>query len=298
MRSGPERRARSDEARPEGVPSVLAGNTPDAHGELAAQPSRRHPEAIPLPVSVRAATTGPYPIVQRLTATGPSPPGRARPVGGDGRPGHHPATGPDRLAAAPVRDARPARAAPGDRPAPLPPRSMRSRVGAGRLDDHHERGPVMAAVDPAALLGAATHAHRAARSRPDGGWSEPPTAAEAAVRQIEAADTLPMATSGDFSTQEGAAGLVRHPDTRARMAAAGDTSGSPTGRMPSPTGGRPAPTSTSASPTDGRNSPTPTPGKQLRRGAGPSPAGSGTTPTASGAARPGPPGRVSLRSAS
>ncbi|MFE7712933.1 hypothetical protein ACFU6I_46050 [Streptomyces sp. NPDC057486] len=50
--------------------SVLVGNTPDVRGELAGQPTRRHPEAVTLSVSIQVGTTGPYPAAQRPMAVG------------------------------------------------------------------------------------------------------------------------------------------------------------------------------------------------------------------------------------
>ncbi|MFI8520117.1 GTP-binding protein [Streptomyces sp. NPDC085481] len=219
MTPDPKRRAPTGETPPKGLLSVLVGNTPEVRGEFAGQVSRRHPEAVTLSVSIQAGTTDPYPVVQRLTAGGSSSVDEAAQVssGATGDPAV--ILRQDLIALRRARrDVHVLLTLPREVDlAPFLLRLWRSRIGADSLDDHYDCGPVLATVDSATLLRDVTDVRRSARLWADGGWSEPLTAAEAAVRQIEAADTLLMATPGDSPTPEGAVALVRHLNSRAHV---------------------------------------------------------------------------------
>ncbi|GAA3389123.1 GTP-binding protein [Streptomyces roseoviridis] len=220
MHPEPKRRTPSAHPPPKGLLSVLVGNTPGVRGELAGLLSRRHPEAVTVSVSIQAGTAGPYPVVQRLTATGSPSAGKAAHVSSG-------ATGDPSVILR--QDLIALRRARKDVHVllTLPPETdllpflldlWRERIGADSLDDHYDCAPVLAAIDPATLLRDVTDVRRTTRLWGEAGWSEPLTAAEAAVRQIEAVDTLLMATRDGSSAREGAVTLVRHLNTRAHVA--------------------------------------------------------------------------------
>lgn len=221
MKPEPNRGTPIGETSPKGVLSVLVGNTPEVRGELTERLSRQHPGAVALSVSVQAATTGPYPVVQRLTDVEPSPAGRVAGFssGATGDPAV--ILRQDLIALRRARkDVHVLLALP--REVDLVPFLLwlwRSRTGADSLDDHYDCAPVLAAVDPVALLKDVTDVRRAARLWADTGWTEPLTAAEAAVRQIEGADTLLVAGPAASPARERAATLIRHLNTRAHVAA-------------------------------------------------------------------------------
>ncbi|MFI8370075.1 GTP-binding protein [Streptomyces sp. NPDC085466] len=219
MNPAPKRRRPSAEPPPKGLLSVLVGNTPAARGELAGLLSRHHPEAITLSVSVQADATGPYPVVQRLTATGSSSAGHMAHVSSGATGDPSVILRQDLIALRRARkDVHIVLTLPQEVDVlPFLLDLWRSRIGADSLDDHYDSAPVLAAIDPAVLLRDVTDVRRTRRLWGDSGWSEPLTAAEAAVRQIEAVDTLVLAARDDSPARGGAVTLVRHLNTRAHV---------------------------------------------------------------------------------
>lgn len=207
---------------PKGLLSVLVGNTPAVRGELAGQLSRRHPTAVTLSVSIHTATTGRYPVVQRLmTPDGPDTNVEVNVSSGT--------TGDptvilrqDLIALRRARkDVHVLLTLPQEVDTlPFLLQLWRSRIGADSLEDHYDCAPVLAAVDPLVFLKDVTDVRRAERLWEGAERSEPFTAAETAVRQIEAANTLIMAmdTPSDSRPAEGAAAVARHLNPSARIA--------------------------------------------------------------------------------
>ncbi|WP_395360469.1 GTP-binding protein [Streptomyces sp. YH02] len=205
-----------------GLLSILTGNTPAVRGELVGRLSRRHPEAVALSVSIQAAPTGRYPAVQRLMR--PDDLGTNLGVNvSSGTTGDPTVILRQDLIALrrAKRDVHVLLALPQEVDTlPFLLRLWRSRIGADSLEDHYDCSPVLAAVDPLVFLENVTDVRHTARLWEGAERSEPFTAAEVAVRQVEAADALLMAAAAPDTprAQEGAAAHVRHLNPRALVA--------------------------------------------------------------------------------
>ncbi|SCK30231.1 GTPase, G3E family [Streptomyces sp. WMMB 322] len=91
-------------------------------------------------------------------------------------------------------------------------------VGSSSLADHFAPGPVVVGIDPASSLAEMSCIHRAVRLWKGPEHGDPLTIAEAAARQVEAADILIVSSTSDGSDgprTAGVASLTRHLNTRA-----------------------------------------------------------------------------------
>ncbi|GAB2623909.1 hypothetical protein GCM10027168_64830 [Streptomyces capparidis] len=178
-----------------GLLSVVTGNTPRARGGVVDELVRACPRAVVLSVSVHGEGEG-YPLVQRLLH------GEGRRLRGAGGLGVAGAPGvvlrQDLLCLR--RGAHRAHvvlALPGDVDVlPLLVELWRAGPGGGSLGDHYRPARVLVGLDPEAFLADLRSVRRAVR--PWNGWGPggPLTQAEAAVRQVEAADALILTPAG------------------------------------------------------------------------------------------------------
>ncbi|RCG22356.1 hypothetical protein DQ392_06845 [Streptomyces reniochalinae] len=191
--------------------SVVTGNTPQTRGELVDRVLHTTPDSVVLSVSLHGDGEG-HPVVQRFwTGTDPRL-SEATGRGATGAPAvivrqdllslarasRHPHVV---LALSDELDA-----------LPFLTELWRESPGNGALGDHYAPGPVLAGIEPTVLLPDVGCVHTAVRKW--SGWDRglPMTRAEAAARQVEAANVLvlavPPGTRGTLAA--GVATLLRH----------------------------------------------------------------------------------------
>jgi G3E family GTPase len=211
-------RTTGTQGAPKGLLSVVAGNSPEIRGGLVEQLLRTSPEAVILSVSVEDSHSGGHPVVQRLmTTTGPRPTAPAS-LGATGDPVvilrqdlvslrrttknvHVVLALPEHIDVLPFLH-----------------QLWRTRIGADSLEDHYDAAPVLVGVDPAVFLADIACVHRAVRVWGGDARGERLTPAEAAARQVEAADSLVLTDASPATEEPGrAAALIRHLNARADM---------------------------------------------------------------------------------
>ncbi|MFF6783623.1 hypothetical protein [Streptomyces sp. NPDC012510] len=103
----------------------------------------------------------------------------------------------------------------------------RARVASGSLGDHYEPAPVMVGVEPSSFLTDVGCVHQAVRLWSGREHGEALSPAEAAVRQVEAADVLlvPAPAGGDSEQASAAAALASQLNPRARLVTPPDIDG-------------------------------------------------------------------------
>ncbi|MEU2736090.1 GTP-binding protein [Streptomyces sp. NPDC007095] len=171
-----------------GLLSVVAGNTPGVRGAVVDRLLRLSPRAVLLAVSIEGREAG-HPVVQRyLSGAEATRPEASRGATGD-----------------PVvilrqdllelrRTAEPAHvvlALPEDVDVlPLMVELWRARVGSGSLGEFYDPAPVVVGVDPVSFMADIGCVHQSLRLWTGRDRSEPLSPAEAAARQVEAADAV------------------------------------------------------------------------------------------------------------
>ncbi|MBL1097825.1 GTP-binding protein [Streptomyces coffeae] len=191
---------------------LVSGNTPEARGRVLDLLRRASPDALVLSVSVHGDEAGPYPFVQRFAA------------GGDGRwraSLSQAATGDPAVIIRQDLGAI-ARAAPCSHVVLALPDNMdtlpflaelwRTPLGRTPLSDHYDLAPLVVGVDPGRLLSDLRCVHRAAHIFGDHPHTVPFTLAEAAARQVEAAQVMVLREGGaeDDGRLEGSRALLAH----------------------------------------------------------------------------------------
>lgn len=200
-----------------GLLSVVVGNTPEIRGDGVEQLLRLSPRAVLLAVSFQGQETG-HPVVQRfLSSTDASV--REATWGATGDPvvilrqdlmSLRRCSGPVHVILA----------LPGDVDVlPFLVELWRARVASGSLGDHYEPAPVVVGVEPSSFMTDVGCVHQAVRLWSGGERGEVLSPAEAAVRQVEAADVLlvPAPAGGDGEQAAAAAELASQLNARARL---------------------------------------------------------------------------------
>lgn len=209
--------AHRPDGTPKGLLSVVAGNSPEIRGGLVEQLLQASPAAVILSVSVEDSPSGGYPVVQRLmTSTGPRP-GAPASLGATGDPVVILRQDLVALRRA-TKDVHVVLALPEHIDVlPFLHQLWRTRIGADSLEDRYDATPVLVGVDPAVFLADIVCVHRAVRVWGGDAQAEPLTPAEAAARQVEAADALVLTDASPGSQEPGqvAAALMRHLNPRA-----------------------------------------------------------------------------------
>ncbi|MFJ7150578.1 GTP-binding protein [Streptomyces sp. NPDC100445] len=201
-----------------GLLSVVVGNTPGVRGAVVDQLLRLAPRAVVLAVSIQAQAQGRgYPTVQRfLYGSGAALPGRAL-QGATGDPvvilrqdllslrrspgaAHVVLALPDNVDAL-----------------PLLVELWRPRVSSGSLGDHYDAAPVVVGIDTESFMADIGCVHRTERLWSGGDQGESVTPAEAAARQVEAADALIVPRPAGSAHQPGGAELLRQLNGRALL---------------------------------------------------------------------------------
>ncbi|MGN5380790.1 GTP-binding protein [Streptomyces lasalocidi] len=199
-----------------GLLSVVCGNTPGVRGAVVDQLLGLAPGAVVLAVSIQAQEAG-YPIVQRcLSGTATALPGRAlQGVTGDpvvilrqdllslrrsSGPAHVVLALPDNVDVL-----------------PLLVELWRPRVSSGSLGEYYDPAPVVIGIDTESFMADIGCVHRAERLWSGGDQGESVTAAEAAARQVEAADVLIVPRSASRAHQPGGAALLGQLNRQARI---------------------------------------------------------------------------------
>jgi hypothetical protein len=202
-----------------GLLSVVAGNTPQIRGDLVTQLRRTEPESVVLSVSIQESPSGGYPVVQRLvTATDTR---RATPasLGATGNPVV--ILRQDLISLRRADKAVHVVLALTEHIDVLPflLQLWRPKIGADSLQDHYDAAPVLVGVDRAAFMADINCVHRAVRVWGADEHGEPLTPAEAAARQVEAADALVLTDSSPEKGRQGqaTAALLLRLNARAGM---------------------------------------------------------------------------------
>ncbi|MBT2675684.1 GTP-binding protein [Streptomyces sp. ISL-14] len=197
--------------------SVVAGNTPGVRGAVVDRLLRLSPHAVLLTVSIQRRNTG-YPVVQRyLTGADASVQEASRGATGDPVVILRQDLRALRRSAGPVHVVL---ALPGDVDVlPLLVELWRARVGSGSLGEYYDPAPVVVGVDPASFMADIGCVHRAVRLWGGHERDEPLTPAEAAVRQVEAADALVLPPPANHDSEQASevAALVRHLNSHALL---------------------------------------------------------------------------------
>ncbi|MFJ8077556.1 GTP-binding protein [Streptomyces sp. NPDC096176] len=204
---------------PKGLLSVVAGNSPEIRGGLVEQLRRASPEAVVLSVSIEGGPAGGHPVVQRLMTTTASRLTAPASLGATGDPVVILRQDLVALRRA-TKDVHVVLALPEHVDVlPFLAQLWRTRIGADSLEDHYDAAPVLVGVDPAVFLADIACVHRAVRMWGGDAQGEPLTPAEAAARQVEAADALVLTDASPVSQEPGqaAAALMRHLNARAGM---------------------------------------------------------------------------------
>ncbi|QLH26853.1 GTP-binding protein [Streptomyces sp. Rer75] len=191
---------------------LVSGNTPEARGRVLDLLLRASPDALVLSVSIEGDEAGSYPFVQRFVA------------GADER---------QRASLSQVATGDPAvivrqdlraiaREAPGSHvvlalpgnvdPAPFLAELSRTPLGRTALSDHYDLAPLAVGVDPGRLLSDLGCVHRAVHVFGHHPHAEPLTVAEAAARQVEAAQVMVLRDGRreDDGRREGPRALLAH----------------------------------------------------------------------------------------
>ncbi len=223
--------------------SVVTGNTPHVRGVAVDHVLRAAPGAVVLAVSIQHRD-GAYPAVQRFISGGDARQQTAAPLSATGDPAvilRQDLLALRRTTGAPhVVLALPAEFD----VLPFLTELWRTRIGSSSLADHYEPAPLLVGVDPAPFMADIGCVHRAAPLWGGDGHTDPLTPAEAAARQVEAADALilPVAANGDGERMEGVAALAGHLNGQAVLVASSHIDGPEAGLPPSLV--RPAPRGT------------------------------------------------------
>ncbi|MFJ8313358.1 MULTISPECIES: GTP-binding protein [unclassified Streptomyces] len=171
-----------------GLLSVVAGNTPDVRGAVVDRLLRLSPRAVLLSVSIEGRRGG-RPVVQRYLS-GAEATGREASKGATGDPvvilrqdllELRRTAGPAHVVLALPENVG---------VLPLMVELWRARVGSGSLGEFYDPAPVVVGVDPASFMADISCVHQSLRLWTGRDRSEPLTPAEAAARQVEAADAL------------------------------------------------------------------------------------------------------------
>ncbi len=206
---------------PKGLLSVVAGNTPGIRAEVVDQLLRLSPRAVLLAVSIQGCDKG-YPVVQRFLS-GHDASVREASWGATGDPvvilrqdlmSLRRRSGPLHVVLA----------LPGDVDVlPFLVELWRARVASGSLEDSYESAPVVVGVEPASFMVDIGCVHRAVRLWNGRERGEALSPAEAAVRQVEAADVLIVpGPAGEGEEQAPAAAAVAsHLNARACLVTSG-----------------------------------------------------------------------------
>ncbi|MEV6781016.1 GTP-binding protein [Streptomyces sp. NPDC051098] len=204
---------------PKGLLSVVAGNSPEIRGGLVEQLLRTSPEAVVLSVSVEDGPSGGYPVVQRLMTTTGTRSAAPDSLGATGDPVV--ILRQDLVSLRRARkDVHVVLALPEHVDVlPFLHQLWRVRIGGDNLEDHYDAAPVLVGVEPALFLADIDCVHRAVRIWGGDAQGEPLTPAEAAARQVEAADALVLTDASPEieSAGQAAAALMRHLNPRAGM---------------------------------------------------------------------------------
>ncbi|OEV12879.1 hypothetical protein AN218_06325 [Streptomyces nanshensis] len=199
--------------------SVAAGNTPAARGAVVDQMLAAAPDAVVLAVSVESRDEK-YPVVQSLLS-GVDPTLRnTASLGATGDPVvilrqallsiRHADRHPHVILALPQNlDV-----------LPLLAELWRVPTGGSSLADHFDPAPVVVGIDPASFLADMGCIHRAVQQWNGSEHGDPLTVAEAAARQVEAADALVVRSAtdnSDDSQASGVASLTSHLNARALL---------------------------------------------------------------------------------
>ncbi|WP_426544431.1 GTP-binding protein [Streptomyces sp. UG1] len=196
---------------------MVVGNTPDVRGSAVEELLRLSPRAVLLAVSIENQRTG-YPVVQRFLSS----------VDASVREASWGATGDPvvilrqdlmslRRSSGPVHVVL---ALPGDVDVlPFLVELWRARVASGSLGDYYESAPVVVGVEPSSFMVDVGCVHRAVRLWTGRERGEALSPAEAAVRQVEAADVLlvraPVGSVGEQASA--AAALASQLNPRGRL---------------------------------------------------------------------------------
>ncbi|MEV0219701.1 GTP-binding protein [Streptomyces sp. NPDC050704] len=208
-----------------GLLSVVCGNTPEMRGVGVEQLLRLSPRAVPLAVSIQGQETG-YPVVQRfLSGADASVREAAWSAKGDPVVILRQDLMSLRRSAGPVHVVL---ALPGDIDVlPFLVELWRARVASGSLGDYYEPALVVVGVEPSSFMVDVGCVHQAVRLWSGGERGEALSPAEAAVRQVEAADVLlvPDPAGGNGEQASVAAALASQLNPRARLVTPPDMDG-------------------------------------------------------------------------
>lgn len=174
---------------PKGLLSVVAGNSPEVRGLVVDRLLRANPRAVVLAVSIQARDAG-HPVVQRLTAGVDAELRETVERGATGDPvvilrqdllAVRRAMGRPHVILALPRELD---------VLPFLVELWKPRIAVSALSDHYDPAPVLVGVDPESFLADIGCVHRAVSLWDGTGHCSPATPAEAAARQVEAADAL------------------------------------------------------------------------------------------------------------
>jgi G3E family GTPase len=191
---------------------LVSGNTPESRGRVLDLLRRVSPDALVLSVSVHSDEAGRHPIVQRFAVGGDERQRASLSQGATGDPAviirqdlgaiARAATCPHVVVALPDNvDALPFLA-----------ELWRTPLGRTPLSDHYDLAPLAVGVDPGRLLSDLRCVHRAAHVFGDRPHAVPRTVAEAAARQVEAAQVLVLrdGRAEDDGRRAGSRALLAH----------------------------------------------------------------------------------------
>lgn len=200
-----------------GLLSVVVGNAPGVRAAVVDQILRLSPRAVLLAASIQGRGAG-YPVVQRFLSSADASVREAS-WGATGDPvvilrqdlmSLRRCSGPVHVVLA----------LPGDVDVlPFLVELWRARVASGSLGEYYEPTPVVVGVEPASFMVDIGCVHQAVRLWSGRERGEALSPAEAAVRQVEAADVLivPGSAGGDGEQASAAARLVSQLNARARL---------------------------------------------------------------------------------
>ncbi|MGW3974481.1 GTP-binding protein [Streptomyces ardesiacus] len=206
----------------------MSGNTPGVRGSVVDRLLRLRPNSTVLAVSLDD-DGGRYPVVQRFLTDTQTQTGDTDARGGSGDPAV--ILRQDLLSLVPAlrgtsESPHVVLALPAELDLlPLLVELWRPRLGGSSLADHFEPGPVVVGLEASPFLADIGCVHRTVRLWDGDGRAASVTLAEAAARQVEAADTLliPALTTGtDARLRSGVAALAGHLNGRAPLPASTD----------------------------------------------------------------------------
>ncbi|MFJ1733634.1 GTP-binding protein [Streptomyces sp. NPDC088254] len=207
-----------------GVLCVVSGNAPGVRGTVVDQLLHLRPSSMVLAASLDDLG-GRYPVVQRFVTDAQAQTGDIAARGGSGDPAV--ILRQDLLSLLPTLRGRAERphvvlTLPGELDLlPFLVELWRPRLGGSSLADHFEPGPVVVGLEAAPFLKQMGCVHRTVRLWAGDGRAASVTLAEAAARQVEAADTLliPALTGTHTQLRSGVAALAGHLNGRAPLSA-------------------------------------------------------------------------------